>query len=164
MLHILYKNTKSCRGTHSRKRRGRNCCCKDKTFIWIVQGIWGKNVQGECKKAILLVFIAEPQPIVCKKCGNGGGFNRWWVLELQNAASTNQSGATANHIGRFGGLDIILQRSLILHPKQCGMVCIIVKLSEYWIISEHFDAYMRENLYLCSATWYIRSTMSDAPH
>ena len=34
----------------------------------------GKNVQGECKKASLLVFIAEPQPFLCKKCGNGGDF------------------------------------------------------------------------------------------
>ena len=58
-------------------------------------------------------------------------FNRCWVLEIQNAASANQSGATTNHIVRFGGLDVILQRSLVLHPKQCGMVCIIVKLSEY---------------------------------
>ena len=47
MLHILYKNTKSCRGTHSRKRRGRNCCCKGKTFIWIVQGIRGKSAEME---------------------------------------------------------------------------------------------------------------------
>ena len=51
-------------------------------------------------------------------------FNRCCVLEIQNAAFTN-------HIVRFGGLDVILQRSLVLHPKQCGMVCIIVKLSEY---------------------------------
>ena len=33
-----------------------------------------KNVQGECKKASLLVFFAEPQPFLCKKCGNGGNF------------------------------------------------------------------------------------------
>ena len=33
-----------------------------------------KNVQGECKKASLLVFFAEPQPFLCKKCGNGGDF------------------------------------------------------------------------------------------
>ena len=47
MLHILYKNTKSCRGTHSRKRRGRNCCCKGKAFIWIVQGFWKKSAELE---------------------------------------------------------------------------------------------------------------------
>ena len=43
MLHILYKNTKSCRGTHSRKRRGRNCCCKGTTFIWVVQEFGEKS-------------------------------------------------------------------------------------------------------------------------
>ena len=37
-------------------------------------------------------------------------FNRCWVLEIQNAASANQSWASTNHIGRFGGLDVILQR------------------------------------------------------
>ena len=47
-----------------------------------------------------------------------GAFNSCWVLEIQNAASANQSGATTNHIGRFGGLDVILQRSLVLHPKK----------------------------------------------
>ena len=47
MLHILYKNTKSCRGTHSRKRRGRNCCYKGKTCIWIVQGFWKKCAELE---------------------------------------------------------------------------------------------------------------------
>ena len=66
-LMILYKNTKSCRGTHSRKRRGRNCCCKGKAFIWIVQGIWGKNVQGECKKASLLVFFCRAAAIFMQK-------------------------------------------------------------------------------------------------
>ena len=37
-IYILYKNTKSCRGTHSRKRRGRNYCCK------------GKHLFGLCKE------------------------------------------------------------------------------------------------------------------
>ena len=37
-------------------------------------------------------------------------FNRCWVLEIQNAASTNQSWASTNHIGQFGGLDVISQR------------------------------------------------------
>ena len=73
MLHILYKKTKSCRGTHSRKRRGRNCCCKGKTFIWIVQGFWKKSAEMEAT------------------------FNRCWVLEIQNAAFTNQSGAATHH-------------------------------------------------------------------
>ena len=83
MLHILYKNTKSCRGTHSRKRRGRNCCYKGKTCIWIVQGFWKKS--------------AELEVI----------FNSCWVLEIQNEVSANQRGSSTNHIGRFGGLDVI---------------------------------------------------------
>ena len=83
MLHILYKNTKSCRGTHSRKRRGRNCCYKGKAFIWIVQGFWKKS--------------AELEVI----------FNSCWVLEIQNEVSANQRGSSTNHIGRFGGLDVI---------------------------------------------------------
>ena len=67
LVHSLGKNTKSCRGTHSRKRRGRNCCCKGKAFIWIVQGIWGKTVQGECKKASLLVFFCRAAAIFMQK-------------------------------------------------------------------------------------------------
>ena len=134
MLDILYKNTKSCRGTHSRERRGRNCCCKDKTFIWIVQGIWGKNVQVSAKNNFYLFLLPSRSHFYAKSVEMEAIFNRWWGFEIQNAASTNQSGATANHIVRFRGLDVILQRSLVLHPKQCGMVCIIVKLSEYWII------------------------------
>ena len=34
-------------------------------------------------------------------------FNRCWVLEIQNEVSANQSWASTNHIGRFGGLDVI---------------------------------------------------------
>ena len=34
-------------------------------------------------------------------------FNSCWVLEIQNAASANLSWASTNHIGRFGGLDVI---------------------------------------------------------
>ena len=26
------------------------------------------------KKQVYLFFFAEPQPFLCKKCGNGGGF------------------------------------------------------------------------------------------
>ena len=40
---------------------------------------------------------------------------RWFLtdvgcLEMQNAASANLSWASTNHIGRSGGLDVILQR------------------------------------------------------
>ena len=41
------------------ERLGGFLCCKGKTFIWIVQGFWKKNVQGECKKASLLVYLPK---------------------------------------------------------------------------------------------------------
>ena len=34
-------------------------------------------------------------------------FNSCWVLEIQNEVSANQRGSSINHIGRFGGLDVI---------------------------------------------------------
>ena len=34
-------------------------------------------------------------------------FNSCWVLEIQNEVSANQRGSSTNHIGRFGGLDVI---------------------------------------------------------
>ena len=34
-------------------------------------------------------------------------FNSCWVLEIQNDVSANQRGSSTNHIGRFGGLDVI---------------------------------------------------------
>ena len=36
-----------------------------------------------------------------------GVFNSCWVLEIQNEVSANQRGSSTNHIGRFGGLDVI---------------------------------------------------------
>ena len=59
-------------------------------------------MQGECKKASLLVFFAEPQPFYAKSVEMEAIFNRCWVLEIQNAAFTNQSGSSTHHIGRFG--------------------------------------------------------------
>ena len=47
-------------------------CCKGKAFIWIVQGFWKQS--------------AEMEAI----------FNRCWVLEIQNAAFTNQSWASTH--------------------------------------------------------------------
>ena len=58
-------------------------CCKGKAFIWIVQGFWKKSVEMEVI------------------------FNSCWVLEIQNEVSANQRGSSTNHIGRFGGLDVI---------------------------------------------------------
>ena len=37
-------------------------------------------MQGECKKASLLVFFAEPQPFLCKKCELEVFFNRYLVF------------------------------------------------------------------------------------
>ena len=38
-------------------------------------------MQGECKKAILLVFIAEPQPFLCKSAEIEVVFNRCRVFQ-----------------------------------------------------------------------------------
>ena len=65
------------------ERLGGFWCCKGKTFIWIVQGFWKKSVEMEVI------------------------FNSCWVLEIQNEVSTNPIGSSTNHIGRFGGLDVI---------------------------------------------------------
>ena len=65
------------------ERLGGFLWCKGKAFIWIVQGFWKKS--------------AELEVI----------FNSCWVLEIQNEVSANQIGSSTNHIGRFGGLDVI---------------------------------------------------------
>ena len=65
------------------ERLGGFLWCKGKTCIWIVQGFWKKS--------------AELEVI----------FNSCWVLEIQNEVSANQRGSSTNHIGRFGGLDVI---------------------------------------------------------
>ena len=65
------------------ERLGGFLWCKGKAFIWIVQGLWKK--------------CAELEVI----------FNSCWVLEIQNEVSANQRGSSTNHIGRFGGLDVI---------------------------------------------------------
>ena len=72
-----------CRRLSIVERLGGFWCCKGKTFIWIVQGFWKKSVEMEVI------------------------FNSCWVLEIQNEVSTNQIGSSTNHIGRFGGLDVI---------------------------------------------------------
>ncbi|MCI6234709.1 MAG: hypothetical protein MR627_06370 [Prevotella sp.] len=47
-----------CRRLSIVERLGGFWCCKGKAFIGIAQGFWKKiNVQGECKKASLLVII-----------------------------------------------------------------------------------------------------------
>ena len=74
-----------------------------------------------CKRVLLLQrydFYLSCARILREKCGIGGDFlTDVGCFEMQNAASANQSGLSTNHIGRFGGLDVILQRSLVLHPK-----------------------------------------------
>ena len=71
---------------------------------------YAKNVQGECKKASLLVFLPSRSHFYAKSVEMEAIFNRCWVLEIQNAASTNQRGATTNQIGRSEGLDVTLIR------------------------------------------------------
>ena len=80
-------------------------------------------MQGECKKVkkskkqFYLFLLPSRIHFYAKSVEMEAIFNRWWGFEIQNAASANQSGSSTNHIGRFGGLDVILQRSLVLHPK-----------------------------------------------
>ena len=74
-------------------------------------------MQGECKKQVYL-FFCRAAAIFMQKVRKW----RWYLtdvgcFEMQNAASANQSWSSTNHIGRFGGLDVISQRSLVLYPK-----------------------------------------------
>ena len=89
------------------ERLGGFWCCKGKTFIWIVQGFWKKSVEMEVI------------------------FNSCWVLEIQNEVSTNQIGSSTNHIGRFGGLDVISgiigsSRAREFHPHPLTEPCVKV--------------------------------------
>ena len=72
-------------------------------------------MQGECKKASLHVFLPSRSHFYAKSVEMEAIFNRCWVLEIQNAASANQSGASTNHIGRFGGLDVISHLSVAIN-------------------------------------------------
>ena len=56
-----------------------------------MQGFWGKSAEME----VVLTDVG--------------------CFEMQNAASANQSGASTNHIGRFGGLDVILHLSVAIN-------------------------------------------------
>ena len=104
---------------------------KVKHLFGLCKDFTEKICKVSAKKQVYLFFLPSRSHFYAKSVEMEAIFNRCWVLEIQNAASTNQRGATTNQIGRSEGLDVILQRSLVLHPKQCGMVCIIVKLSEY---------------------------------
>ena len=63
------------------------------------------------KKQFYLFFLPSRSHFYAKSVEMEAIFNRWWGFEKQNAASANQSGSSTDHIGRFGGLDVILQRS-----------------------------------------------------
>ena len=63
------------------------------------------------KKQFYLFLLPSRSHFYAKSVEMEAIFNRWWGFEIQNAASTNQSGATTNQIGRSEGLDVILQRS-----------------------------------------------------
>ena len=57
-----------------------------------------KMCKVSAKKQVYLFFFAEPQPFYAKSVEMEAIFNRCWVLEIQNAASANQSGSFTNHI------------------------------------------------------------------
>lgn len=69
------------------------------------------------KKQVYLFFLPSRSHFYAKSVELEVIFNSCWVLEIQNEVSTNLSWASTNHIGRFGGLGVILQRSFVLHPK-----------------------------------------------
>ena len=62
------------------------------------------------KKQVYLFFLPSRSHFYAKSVEMEAIFNRCWELEIQNAASTNQSGATTNQIGRSEGLDVTLIR------------------------------------------------------
>ena len=62
------------------------------------------------KKQVYLFFCRAAAIFMQKSVEMEAIFNRCWVLEIQNAASTNQRGATTNQIGRSEGLDVTLIR------------------------------------------------------
>ena len=59
------------------------------------------------KKQVYLFFLPSRSHFYAKSAEMEVIFNSCWVLEIQNEVSTNQIGSSTNHIGRFGGLDVI---------------------------------------------------------
>ena len=99
------------------KRLGGSSAAKVRHLFGLCKEFEEKMCKVSAKKQVYLFFLPSRSHFYAKSVEMEAIFNRCWVLEIQNAASTNQSGATTNHIVRFGGLDVILQRSLVLHPK-----------------------------------------------
>ena len=54
------------------------------------------------KKQFYLFLLPSRSHFYAKSVEMEAIFNRCWVLEIQNAAFTNQSGSSTHHIGRFG--------------------------------------------------------------
>lgn len=69
-----------------------------------------KVCKVSAKMQVYLFFLPSRSHFYAKSVEMEAIFNRCWVLEIQNAASTNQSGATINHIGRSEGLDVTLDK------------------------------------------------------
>ena len=57
-----------------------------------------KMCKVSAKKANLLVFLPSRSHFYVKSVELEAIFNRCWVLEIQNAASANQSGSFTNQI------------------------------------------------------------------
>ena len=69
-----------------------------------------KMCKVSAKKQVYLFFLPSRSHFYAKSVEMEAIFNRCWVLEIQNATSTNQSGATTNQIGRSEGLDVTLDK------------------------------------------------------
>ena len=57
-----------------------------------------KMCKVSAKKQVYLFFLPSRSHFYAKSVEMEAIFNRCWVLEIQNAASANQSGSFTNHI------------------------------------------------------------------
>ena len=99
------------------KRLGGSSAAKVRHLFGLCKDFEEKMCKVSAKKQVYLFFLPSRSHFYAKSVELEVIFNSCWVLEIQNAASANLSWASTNHIGRFGGLDVISQRSFVLHPK-----------------------------------------------
>ena len=79
--------------------------------------VWREKLCKAREKSInLFICFSEPQPILCKSDDLMDVFNSCWVFGRENAAFTNQCGASTNQIGERGWMILTLHR----HYGQVG--------------------------------------------
>ena len=92
------------------KRLGGSGAAKVRHLFGLCKAFEEKMCKVSAKKQVYLFFLPSRSHFYAKSVEMEAILNRCWVLEIQNAASTNQSGATTNQIGRSEGLDVTLIR------------------------------------------------------